>query len=327
MQQHNLPTSFEDTALTEGERTFLDYQDFRMRSVGQQFKLEVGRILKETRDWFHDNHKWGFEDYAQKQWGFDRNQLHYLINAFEGLMDVENFQHLGLSFSAQLALKEAPNQQEAIDEVRIRQELEEKITAKKAKEIAEYQRAELIARDEAKSNQERADALNRQLDYTRRQLLATQKAAAEATKNPKVVEKIVEKQIVPPQMQEHIRKLQEKERQLTRERDSYRQQLHEERSVAQARMLEDLEGENAERINTKFADAMRNFVNGIRVALNHLPSIADTQSFDADSWQRLDEAIEKTAHIARELQSLKYHSSENVHASIVNSHIVEATIL
>src|SRR5207247_517175 len=94
-----------------------------------------------------DQEKWGFEACVQKKWGITPDHARYLINAFVDL-DGRNFYHLGLSLSAQLELKEAPNQQAAIDEVKIRQELEEKITAKKAREIADYQRDIQIALDE-----------------------------------------------------------------------------------------------------------------------------------------------------------------------------------
>ncbi|SRR6266699_3983078 len=330
MVMSNSPVLFDDTAWTPDDRAYLDQKELCIKRVLMQSALETGRELKEVRQWFADSHKRGFENWVQACFGYSRVYAERLIKIYENL-DANNCLHLDFAISAQYELANAPNPQNAVDEALLRKQIEGEITAKKAKEIAEYQRAEKIARDEMRSALERTAAIDRQVAYVKQQLVEAQKArlAAEqkvkqlAEQEPQIVEKVVEKQVVPPNLQEHIRKLEEKHRQLQRERDSYRQQLHDERAVAQARMLENLEGENADRINVKFADAMRDYTNNIRVALNHLPSLVDTQSFDADSWQRLDEAIEKTTHMMRELQKLKQYVSNGTYASVVDAGIAQ----
>lgn len=332
IMMNNLPTLLDVTSLTNDERAFLDHQDFRMHSVGMQFKLEVGRILTETRDWFKTNHKRGFEEWAFKQWGISRQYQQYLMDAFEQLDD-QNFGQLGLSLSAQLELKEAPNQQAAIDEVKIRQELEEKITAQKAKEIAEYQRAEKIANDKARSNQERADALDRQIAYVNQRLEKAQKAQQDAEQKAKEIAaqktKTVEKrvEVVPQAIKTQVNQLQERQKQLTKERDSYRKQLEEERATTYARRAEDREGENAERIRVMFAEATRDYVRNARVFLSRLPSISDTGAFEADDWQRLNEVKETIKHLGRELEKLTSGPTEQQQSFIIDSIVTDTDLI
>lgn len=314
MQAFNLPTLFDETGLTEDDHIFLYQKEVRIKGIVVQSALEVGRELAEVRDRLRNKGS-GFEGWAQARLGYSRTQVYNFIQIFERLYSVQNSGHLEVAFDTQLQLAKAPDPQAAVDEALLRRQIEGELTAKTAKQIADYQRDTQIARDNMRSAQDRAAAVDRQLAYVKQQLTTAQAAA----QLPKVVEKIVEKEVVPLTIKDQINRLQQRQQQLIRERDNYRQQLHEERSTSQARMLEDLEGENAERIRVQFADATRDYVNSIRIALNRLPSLSDTQAFEADDWQRLDEAIERTMHMAQELQKLKYRTSNNGQSFIVDA--------
>lgn len=325
MQTHNLPTLFDESQFTESDRAFLIQKELRIKSILMQSASEVGRELHEARKWFADNHKRGFEAWVKEKFGYTPEHAHRFMDIAEKLPEATYMLLPGISLSTQLQLAKSPDPEEAVNEALIRQQIEGEVTEKKAKEIAEYQRAERIARDEARSTQERATALDRQLSYIKQQLAATQKKLSE---QPKVVEKVVEKEVIPPNLQarenglrDQISRLQERERALTRERDSYRKQLDEERAVAYARRVENREGENAERIRVMFAEATRDYLRSERVFLSRLPSLSDTGAFEADDWQRLNEVKESVKLLIRELDKFTSHTSEQGQLFIVDSSI------
>jgi hypothetical protein len=329
MQMHNLPTLFDESHFTQDDLTYLAHKERHIKNILLQSADEIGGELEEVRQWFADNHKWGFEDWVNEKFGFSPEKARQLMTVHRRLSGIEgyNYNLLDFSFNAQLQLAKAPDPQAAVDEALLRQQIEGELTAKKAKEIAEYQRAERIARDEARSIQERAAALDRQLAYVKQQLASAQQAAQQ----PKVVEKIVEKEVVPHGFQikenglrDQISRLQERERALARERDSYRKQLDEERAVAYARRVESREGENAERIRVMFAEATRDYLRSTRVFLSRLPSVSDTQAFEADDWHRLDEAIQAHEALGRELQKIKNTVSSS---SVQQSFVIDAAIV
>ncbi len=323
MQAYNVPALFDETSLTGDESIYLSRKELRIKSILMQSAGEVGQELQEVRQWFVDQHKWGFEAWVQEKFGYTPQHARNLMKIAEQLDRNYSFD-LDMPMKAQLQLAKAPEPKEAVDEALIRQEIEGKITEKKAKEIANYQRDVQIARDEKRSALDRAAALDRQLAYTNQQLSIAQQAA----QKPKVVEKVVEK--VPPDLllrenglRDQISRLEDRQRQLTRERDSYRKQLDEERSTSYARQREQREGENADRIRAMFAEATRDYIRFSRVFSSRLPSLSDTDVFEADDWQRLSEAKAVALHMVKEIDKLTSHPNEPVQRPF----IIDATVV
>ena len=109
--------------------------------------------------------------------------------------------------------------------------------------------------------------------------------------------------------QETIAKLKEKLDFVTKERNRYQEQLGKERTIARERMIQNMEGENADRIRKEVASALRDCISVIRTASNILPSTTDAFVFDANDWRRVREVEERLTKFAEELRTLRNTAS------------------
>jgi hypothetical protein len=121
---------------------------------------------------------------------------------------------------------------------------------------------------------------------------------------PEVIEKTITVEVVPPHIQEHIALLQERQRQLTKERDSYLRQLEEERAAQYAHGMMDAEGLHSERVRALFAEAARDLIGALRLFLSKVPTGTDAVLFEGDDWQRVGEVRAALAEVTRVLEQL-----------------------
>jgi hypothetical protein len=313
MEERNLSTLFDEASLSEVDRAYLHKIETQIKGILVQSAMSIGGMLIEVRKWFADKHRRGFETWAQTRFGYTPQHLHRFMDIAENLPEAIHVLLPDLSHRAQHQLAKSPDPLSAVEEAVLRKQIEGEITEKKAREIADYQRAEQIAKDEARSTKERAEALDKQLTYVNNQLKSVQQKLQE-TQTPKVVEKKVE--VVPQYLKDQINQLQERQKQIIKERDSYRKQLDEDRATGYARRAEEQEGE---RIRVMFAEATRDEIRSIRVCLSKLPSVADADAFDADDWQRLGELKEAVKLLAKELDKFTNRPIEQSPLFIVDA--------
>src|SRR5712691_3556028 len=132
MQAHNLPTLFDESGFTENEHTYLSQKELRIKSILMQSAGEVGCELDEVRQWFSDNHKWGYEAWVKEKFGYTPQHANRFIAIAKNLSDRIYMLDPDISFNAQLQLAKAPEPQAAVDEALLRKQIEGEITAKKA---------------------------------------------------------------------------------------------------------------------------------------------------------------------------------------------------
>src|SRR5215469_16615454 len=107
---HNLPTLFDETGLTADDRTYLAQKELRIKAILMQSTIEIGCEFIEVRQWFADNHKWGFEAWIKDRFGYTPEHAHTFMTIAKNLE--ANYSLLpGVSLNAQLQLAKAPDPQ------------------------------------------------------------------------------------------------------------------------------------------------------------------------------------------------------------------------
>jgi hypothetical protein len=93
--------------------------------------------------------------------------------------------------------------------------------------------------------------------------------------------------------------------QMKKQRDLYKRDLDKERQSDNVLFLQGLEPQGFARLHANFAEAMREIVAWSCSSDMKLPSVIDVQSFEAEQWQRLDEAIAASDRLMQELKRLQ----------------------
>lgn len=220
-----------------------------------------------------------------------------------------------------------------------------------AKQITTAQHEAQIAQNRLAAAEVEIAYKNRQIEQAQEELETMQaQLAKQATEHPKIIEVEKPVEVIPQhlldekrvllegkrKLEERLRELQTQKtniqaqaEQVKKERDLYKRDLDKERQSGNALFLQNLEPKGSARLHANFAEVMREIVAWSSASRMKLPSVIDTQSFEVEQWQRLEEAIQAQELLGRELHKLKntVSSPAQQQSFIVDSMVTDTDLI
>ncbi len=202
--------------------------------------------------------------------------------------------------------------------------------AKEAKAEAEQAKSDYADVVEALTQKERqADMFARELEalqavreeqeenaarlaYKERQIAELQEQI-EALKNvptpePEVIEVEIERPVIPPEVQQRQQELEQQLATLQVDYKKLAKHAYELQEQAELQAQRETGGRNARQIRLKWYSTRNALRNAIHKYLADLPSLADTEQFDADDWQGLVELQVMVERVSEGLRMLRQPS-------------------
>lgn len=151
--------------------------------------------------------------------------------------------------------------------------------------------------------QAQIDVTTRQLTQLQRELEALHNAPKPA---PEVQIKEVVREVTPARVQEQVRALEQRIRELSQQKDAIQKRAAELEKLAEADTQRRYAGENQRRITLKWYATVSELMSSVTKALQkaglQMPTALDTAAFEADDWQRVQEVRTFLARTSSELE-------------------------